>query len=160
MGALVLIGLGIGFYFALSTEPTRDALLVGFGILSLFSAAIYRKTPPAVLISLWLVLIGFAAAMLQAERLDAPVLQNDLSFVSITGQITELERFQGGSYRIVITAPTISRLNAQETPHKVRLTVRTKGDAVLPGDIVQLRAKIMPPSAPEAPGAFDFARRA
>ena len=88
----------------------QGEFLIGLGILSLFSAATYRITPTVALISLWLVLIGFAAAMLQAERLDAPVLQHDLGAVTITGQVTELERFQGGSYRIVITAPTISRL--------------------------------------------------
>ena len=47
-----------------------------------------------------------------------------------------------------------------DTQHRVRVTVRARGGEVAPDDIVTLRAVLLPPSSPAAPGAFDFARYA
>ena len=38
--------------------------------------------------------------------------------------------------------------------------MRTSGDALLPGDTAKLRAILIPPPEPVAPGAYDFARQA
>jgi competence protein ComEC len=54
----------------------------------------------------------------------------------------------------------IAGLDAAATPARVRVTLRARGEAIAPGQRVSLRAVLLPPAAPAAPGAFDFARQA
>lgn len=61
-------------------------------------------------------------------------------------------------YRIVIAVDDIEDLAPEQQPHRVRLSLRTRGVAPVPGLAVRVRAVLMPPPEPAAPGAYDFAR--
>src|SRR5258708_40031424 len=55
----------------------------------------------------------------------------------------------------------IAGLAADRTPAQVRLVVRRAPEQhLVPGDLVSLRAVLLPPPAPAAPGAYDFQRDA
>jgi competence protein ComEC len=78
----------------------------------------------------------------------------------LTGQVEKISLLAKGGTRIVLAHPNISQLPNDQVPAKVRITVRSAGDEVKPGDQVKLRAILLPPPEPVAPGAYDFARQA
>jgi competence protein ComEC len=62
--------------------------------------------------------------------------------------------------RILLGEPLIEALAPEATPVRVRVTVRRAVPDLGPGDLLRVRAVLMPPSAPAAPGDFDYARHA
>jgi competence protein ComEC len=155
-----MLGGGIGLYFSLIDEPSWEAIATLVLATLVLCLLTYRWVSRALLAGLCLLVLGLTMAKFQSDRVSAPVLQRETGVVTVTGMVQGLETFSGGSTRIIITQLYISRFSPTETPANLRLTVRTKGDAVLPGDWLHVKAKLMPPSPPEAPNSFDFSRRA
>src|SRR5689334_1693951 len=84
----VLVGLGIGFYFWLMTEPPLWLGLVALVASSTLTAGALRagRLLPLSLGALALSL-GFAAAELQSWRVAAPILAHRLGPVAIEGRL-------------------------------------------------------------------------
>ncbi len=156
----VLIGAGVAVYFALPVEP---AWRWGMAAVALSFAAVWLSRLHAVLrllaIALCAVALGFAAAQLRTALVAAPILESRLGPVAVTGTVLRVEE-RVTDRRLVLGDLTIDRLKPDETPARIRLTHRAGGPEVVPGDRVRLRATILPPPSPAAPGAFDFARQA
>jgi len=156
----VLIGAGVGAYFALSVEPAPwiGALVLG---IALAVGTVLRRRPPiaALAVTIAFVALGFAAAELRTALVSAPLLSRQIGPVAVEGRLCEVDLLPSG-YRLILDHPAISGLSTDATPAQVR--VRTSGHALpyRPGDWVDLRARIGPPSLPAAPGAFDFQRDA
>ncbi len=152
----VAIGIGVGVYFGLKTEPP-----FAFGLMALaasllclaVSAKLRRFSVVAVLIC-----IGFVAADLRVMSITTPVLDRDLGFRAVEGRIVSVER-SASRERFVIAVSSISGLNASETPARLRLTWRGAQSDIVAGDSVKLRAGLSPPPPPAVPGGFDFARQ-
>ncbi|HJN59910.1 MAG TPA: DUF4131 domain-containing protein [Alphaproteobacteria bacterium] len=102
---------------------------------------------------------GFSAAQWRSASVAAPVLERGLEWVWVTGRVLEIEARQSGQ-RLVLGEVSVSRLDPARTPARVRITDRIGDSGVRPGDVIRVRADLMPPPAPAAPGAFDFARMA
>jgi competence protein ComEC len=79
----------------------------------------------------------------------------------VTGIVTDVERTENG-LRITLDKVTINRLPEDQTPERVRLTLRLKQDAALEfprvGSRIELLAGLLPPMGPAMPHGFDFAR--
>ncbi|MDP6953058.1 MAG: ComEC/Rec2 family competence protein, partial [Alphaproteobacteria bacterium] len=60
--------------------------------------------------------------------------------------------------RAVIDEPSVEGLAPEATPRRVRLVINAPGEAVKPGAHIGMRAVLMPPPRPAAPGAYDFGR--
>lgn len=156
-----LLGLGIGVYFALPNEPSRLFLGASPVIGALVLVGRRRATPWAPLaLAGFLIMLGLNAAQLRSWVVAAPVLAGPLGPVDVSGRIAEVDARQGGGNRLTIEDLRIAGLAPAGTPRRLRITVRGAGPELKPGDRVTLWAKLMPPAAPAAPGAFDFARRA
>jgi competence protein ComEC len=110
------------------------------------------------LIALAVAAAGFAAVQIRTMMVAGPVLTRALGPVDIEGRVEAVEPHDG-AWRVTLGGLTIARLDAATTPNRVRL--RMNGD-VPPahGSHVRLRARLMPPPVPAAPGAFDFGRQA
>jgi len=78
----------------------------------------------------------------------------------VEGRVTRVELNDEGYRRVTIAPRSIEDLSRDELPYTVRVTVRQRGDEILPGQNVEFLAMLMPPSGLAAPGAFDFARSA
>lgn len=156
----VLVGCGVAVYFALPREP---APLWGGAATAAALAGVWlfrRHALGRILsIALCAMALGFAAAQLRADIVAAPVLDSRIGPVSIAGTVLRVEE-RVADRRLVLGNLAIDRLPPGETPARIRLTHRTAGPDILPGDRVKLRATILPPPSPAAPGAFDFARQA
>lgn len=157
----VFFGAGIAAYFGLKVEPApwMAALVavigVSVGVVGRRSLLVIVPAVAATSIAL-----GFAAADWRASRVGAPVLSKDVRAVLVEGVLLHRTSRPDGAVRVVIAPSRVSRDLPGGTPARIRVNIRTTMDAVQPGDTVAVRAGLMPPPGPAAPGAFDFGRQA
>jgi competence protein ComEC len=102
---------------------------------------------------------GFTVARWHAVSSAAPVIERRLGPTNIEGTLIAIEPGLKGA-RVTLSAPRIRRLKPEVTPVRVRLRLRGTASGIHIGDRVALTAVLMPPPAPSAPGAYDFARDA
>lgn len=159
--APIFIGAGIGLYFALLWEPVQFA---GAGLLALSVAGAYvcRRWAGAQLSLIVLVFLaaGFTAAQWRSAILATPLIGMRLGPVTVSGQLIELER-QDDGVRYLIAPDAIERMTPDKIPVRLRLRLsgKSRANAALKaGDIVRLRAVLMPPPGPVTPGGFDYGR--
>ncbi|HEX5959189.1 MAG TPA: ComEC/Rec2 family competence protein [Hyphomicrobiaceae bacterium] len=166
----VLFGAGIALYFALPSEPpTLVALMPGVAALALHLAGPRAGLAGLSTAALLAATLGIAAAKLRTEWVRAPVLPaasepGRARPVDVSGYIELIEPRAGKGQRLTLAVTAIAqRTEAQGAsawPNRVRVTTRTQGDTLKPGDAVRLKAVLHPPPGPALPGDYDFARSA
>ena len=156
----VLLGVGIGFYFALPFEPS---MTLGVGFLVLFASLglwMLHRFPGLAVLS-WaatLVVLGLSLATLRTWWVAEPHLYLETGPVTVQGQVERIEDLERGQ-RVTLGHLTISRLRPDQTPKRVRIRLSAKElPAFRPGDWLEMRASLSPPPPPAMPGAFDFQR--
>jgi competence protein ComEC len=155
----VAIGAGIAAYFACGAEPPRWPVLAGLAAAGATVAVV--RGPARWLMMLPLcVALGFAAAQLRAQVVASPVIDAETRPLAVAGRVERAERFAPRQVRLTLSHLSVQRLAPEETPRRIRITVRTAADAVRPGNLVTLRAVLMPPPGPSLPGGYDFSRQA
>ncbi|MBT4687038.1 MAG: DUF4131 domain-containing protein [Rhodospirillaceae bacterium] len=157
----VLLAMGVAVYFALPVEPPwyLGPTMLG-GLLCLAMALHRRGNVLLVLMAVIAVAAGFWAAQSSSARIAGPVLKSKMGPVGLTGTITDIETRPHG-LRLSLRDSRIAKRPDWQAPKLVRLSLRYKGEPLLAvGDRVRLRAVLMPPGGPAAPGAYDFARAA
>lgn len=154
----VLIGLGIALYFLAPAEPSRA---LGLGVcLGALAAAVALRNRPVLLILLLgpiAVAAGLALAGWRTDRVAGPILSERIGPATVSGRVIDVDRTERG-FRILVDYPLIQRLPRDQTPHRLRITLRPNEPAPPVGGWVRLRAIVSPPGGPFEPGAFDFAR--
>ncbi|MDG2480270.1 MAG: ComEC/Rec2 family competence protein [Alphaproteobacteria bacterium] len=152
---------GIAFYFWLDNEPwpfTGLVLLLVFALPALLPHR--HNASRAIWVAGALVFAGFALAQWETQRDLAPILQSEIGPRMVSGTIVLVEPRDKG-LRIVLRDPVIPRLEAGDTPRRIRITVRTHGGIVpIPGQHVETLAMLRAPPPPAYPGGYDFARDA
>lgn len=101
---------------------------------------------------------GYGTARLRFESVDTILLDKDLPPVTVQGTIEKIVPLEGTAKRVVLKDLKIEddRHAAQELT-KIRLkTYHFDGDHWQSGDRVRVLAKMMAPSPPVMPGAYDF----
>ncbi|KAF0170019.1 MAG: competence protein ComEC, partial [Rhodobacteraceae bacterium] len=157
----VLLGCGIGFYFALPVEPP---LMVSAGVAGVFAllAGVLRHRHQAgraiLAAGVCALALGVALAGLRTWVVAAPVLSGEIGPVTVIGQVAEVEPLVKG-LRVMLENIEVQRLGPAATPKQLRLTLMGAQPVFEAGDWLQLRAKLTPPPGPAAPGAFDFQRQ-
>ena len=156
----VMIGVGIGVYFALGVEPPWWSGAVAV-LLAMAAAAATRRRPGLRLFALaaGLVALGFAAAQFQTWRVVAPVLDERLGPVFVDGRVVAVDPLPAGE-RLVVAPYHVQHLMRGRLPALLRIKVTRGGGNVLPGDRISVRAILYPPPPPVMPGAYDFQRSA
>lgn len=163
----VVLACGIATYFSLKSEPPV-ALTMGLAAMSFLALVISwplkEKMFPlwAAGMAVFLFVAGFALAQVRAIHMASPMLEKEIKVTKVTGTIASLEDMEeGAGQRYILTDLAIEKLPPEKTPKNIRLRVRTGDNAALnAGDRVEVLAGLNPPSAPVAPGAFDFQRYA
>ena len=154
----VFMTAGDVLYFALRTEPGER---VGAGALlaaCLFAAACWRwQVPRAAGLCALAVVLGFAAAQF-ATRQAPPLLQVPRRSTMLSGQVRAVEPLPYG-LRVTLQAPRFD--GGPPQPRRVRIRLRDE-DPALPatGDLIRLRARLIPPEPPAFPGGWDLQRDA
>jgi competence protein ComEC len=154
------LGIGIGTYFSLPAEPPPWLGWAAVGAPAA-AAALQRRRPER--LALWVavatVALGFAAAQARTLAVQAPMLVDRLGPTGVVGRVAAVESFPEAK-RVTVERLRVAGLGPERTPESVRVSLRGPQPRLEPGDWVRLRAVLMPPAAPAAPGAFDFQRQA
>ena len=159
----VLIGCGIGLYFALPSEPYTVAALAPAVCILSWRAAVGRPNSivAGILIAASLAAaLGFALAKLRVEFVRAPVLTKQLNAADVRGWVELVEPRPQRGQRLTLRVASIASLATDVTPVRVRITTARAVPDLAPGSFVRLRATLMPPSPPALPGDYDFGRQA
>jgi competence protein ComEC len=160
--APVAFGAGCAVYFVLKAEPplwplAAAAMLSSLGWLAARRLGVRRGWSLALLM-LACFALGLAAAKLRAEAVGAPIAPALQDPVAIEGWVVDVDSPGAAGPRVVVAPVWIQGLSPEETPVRLRATVR--GAIPEPGQAVRLFAILNPPPAPAAPGAYDFGRNA
>ncbi|MCF8467960.1 MAG: ComEC family competence protein [Sneathiella sp.] len=153
------IGLGIALYFCLSWQP-GPVWLIFPCLLTVALIALRDRQQLALTITLTgalLVSIGFSASIFRTYVVAAPVLQKKMVTV-VTG--TVLEKSAGyKSARLLLGDLDFPSREKMPLLERIRLSSRSNIDAVKPGQIVNVKAVLLPPPEPAYPGGYDFQRQ-
>ncbi len=159
----VALGCGIGCYFALPFEPPRWAGPLLLAVCLPAAAFGWRRRPWLLLtaVAVGLVALGFTLATERSRTVAAPVLLHPTRTLTIEGRIAEVEPLEQGLHRLVLDRLAWPEsVEATAVPAKIRVRLRQGDLSWRPGQRIMLRAVLMPPPAPAAPGAYDFSRQA
>ena len=156
----VLFGGGIALYFSWPREP---APWIGTAAFAATAILVWRaRRRPAlslILISASAIAAGFAAGQLRTQLVAAPRLAKPVT-AQVSGQVDRVDTRRDGA-RLTIAVEQFDRLPQALWPARVRIVVRgSEVRRIRVGDRVRVRARLLPPARPAAPGAFDFARYA
>lgn len=156
------LGGGCAVYFSLKVEPPTWPLLVA----ALLTASLWlgaRRlslgrgwTLPLMLLACFA--LGLAVARLRTDAVTAPIAPAMAEPTVVEGWVVDVDSPGAAGPRVVIAPVRIRGLAAEDTPVRLRATVR--GVAPEPGEAVRLFAILNPPPAPASPGAYDFGRNA
>ncbi|NKD54381.1 MULTISPECIES: DUF4131 domain-containing protein [unclassified Haematospirillum] len=158
----VFLASGAGVYFSLHIEPSIYLIsaLVFIAVVSAcvlaWSVYVRRGFWMGCAIASLVFLAGFMCAHQSAVRVSAPVLMREVPPVILEGVVVRIEPLPVGS-RILLEDVVITGFKPENTPNRVRLIMR-RGFHALPGQRIRLRAGLLPPSPPSAPGSYDFQR--
>ncbi|MCX7287953.1 MAG: ComEC/Rec2 family competence protein [Rhodobacterales bacterium] len=159
----VLIGCGVGAWFAVPTEPGVGsyglaALVLVAGLaLAGFGPGLGR--PLAVAIAA--VAAGWLAAGIRAHSVAEPILSFRY-YGPVEGRIVQIDRSQSDALRLTLDRVTLREVAPDRTPVRVRVSLQADQPWLdpRPGQVVILTASLAPPDGPVEPGGFDFRRMA
>ena len=157
----VFLGIGVGMYFAIPVF-IPPALSFGLFAITVIAAILMKRAHPFffIVVAIGCVFLGVWGAGQRAERVDSPRIDRETAPLNITAEVARIERLPGGHRRLTILPHEIQSFSAEKTPARVRLIARTGGDVLTPGDIVEVRAVLMPLPGPVVPGGFDYGLQA
>lgn len=161
--APVFLSLGIGGYFALSSEP--DKLIVCVFVALCLAAALsawrgrelWRAPSAALMLSTG----GFLLMLARAHMVAAPVMAY-ASFGPVEGRIIDIDRSFSDQIRLTLDQVALPKVIDAPIPSRVRVALHgdQPGFQPEPGARVRLIARLTPPDGPVEPGGFDFQRLA
>lgn len=158
----MLLGFGIGCYFALPFEPDHDLILLAvlLPLLALWPARHARGRLFPFLCLLAAFAVGIGVASLRTAWTEAPVLEKERIF-RLSGVVTMVEPFADGP-RVRLEKLRYSGRPPppDHRPLAVRIKLKRNAPAPAIGVRLALLAKLRPPPRAAWPGGYDFARAA
>jgi len=160
----VFLGLGVGIYFSLRTEPTAPVYWI-LGVLGAGFAAAALRWPggwSALAWGLALAAAGFCLAGVRAHRVGDPVL-GWRYYGPVEGRVVGLDRSASDALRVTLDQVRLERVPPGRTPGRVRLSLHgSQGPPAIisPGQRIMTTGHLSPPNGPAEPGGFDFRRHA
>jgi competence protein ComEC len=157
----VLFAGGILTYFALSNEPD-PRIAVALVLAALGICLLVRRVPLGLALSgaLLAFALGFATAKLRTETVRAPVLHEELRFISVSGFVEAVSRRPNGRTRLTLRVIEIGGVEPAAWPYRLHVSTAAKTGLPETGEAVTIRATLRPPPEPVEPGGFDFGRQA
>ncbi len=167
----VFMGIGAALYFSLFYEPpfvVTGAMIAACASLFVVGRGIYHRHQGSefsylvflVAMAVLMIGCGFALSQFRSGAVGTPMITKETRPVMISGVLDHVEDQEGGrGKQILLSDVAIEKWEKDNTPHTVRLTVRTKmEERVAAGDRVQMLAKLTSPAQTVMPGSYDYAR--
>ncbi|TDE40381.1 ComEC/Rec2 family competence protein [Antarcticimicrobium sediminis] len=161
--APVFLGLGIGIYFFLPTEPDGRFYLIP-GLIGAAGAvwALLRPGGVAALgVAAALLATGLALASARAHLVAAPVLSFRY-YGPVEGRVVALDRSASDALRLTLDRVRLEGAVSTQVPARLRIALHgtASGQGGWPGARIMTTAHLAPPQGPAEPGGFDFRRHA
>lgn len=153
----VLLGTGVGMYFALEAEPSLWTAATLPCALALCVAMWRWFGARMVALAVFFMVAGFTLALWHTHLIDAPVLRKTLYDREVEGTITDIEIREKGP-RLTLADVAIEGVRENTTPRRVTISLKDMAGNAQVGDRVRVKAILFPPPSPAMPGAYDFAR--
>ncbi|WP_447762374.1 ComEC/Rec2 family competence protein [Sphingopyxis panaciterrae] len=154
----VALGAGIAAWFALPVAAHWIGLLLllGGGILAGLLIGWQRRLGRMVAIGCGAMAIGLLLVWARATSVAAPVLARPVT-TEFSALIERIEPLPARGQVRILARPQ----RRSDLPPRVRLTLRSEqAVGLVGGELVGVRARLMPPPPANLPGGYDFARRA
>ena len=158
----VALGAGIASWFALPTTMHWIGLLFLLAAGALVGGLVgwQRRLGRIAAVGCAVMAAGLLLIWARAAWVAAPVLAQP----AVTAFSAEVEAVEPQPARAQVRL-IVRPLRRPDLPPRVRLTLRDgqgggDGDDIAPGELVGLRARLMPPPTASLPGGYDFAQRA
>lgn len=169
------VGIGVGLYFSLPIEPPFlvSVFLFGIGLflVCVSMAQTYIWNRPSVgffflSFAVLSIVTGFFAGSYRTNRLNTPLIIREYGPLTLVGTVIKSEEMTDAR-RLTLTHVDI--LSADDRDgiipplNQIRISFRGRvrgTDSMEPGDQVEIRAKLLPPSGPLIPGGYNFRRKA
>lgn len=158
--APILFSIGIATYFCLPMEPWTGWGLLALGI-SVVLTVLYRGHYLYRVLAMGLLIItaGYAVAQVKTIWMATPMITEKVKDVVARGFIEGVEH-RPKNIRITMSQLEFEKWPAgQPKPEKIRVTFKTGGEVLHPGQTVEVPVVLMPARGPVAEGAYDFAMR-
>lgn len=158
---VVGLGSGIALYFALPYEPWPYLFAVTLPLagIVLMLGRWQQWLPAYPVFILVMILLGFHLAQLRGHMVAAPVLDQEMTAVSLVAEVIALEPIAGG-VRVLLKPQSIEELEEEKYPYYLRLVSRGDIPQLDTGSRVSAKASLAPPPPAAVPGDYDFARNA
>lgn len=153
----VFMGCGIGLYFSWGFEPALWLCIMAVALSALLIAVFRQHSMLPALLALLAFTSGHLAAKIETLMIAQPMLSAPIERAEVTGRVMVINHLPDG-FRLWLEDVQIEGVLQNDTPHKIRVKVKTQSDIPQPGDWVVLRASLYPLSRPAEPGGFDFRR--
>ena len=151
----VFMAFGISTYFSLDFEPNWVLSLCAL-VMLLIAVFSQRHWKRFLLLPFIFFALGFAAANMRTAVIDAPMIDGEIKFISVEGQIEAIQPLTKGA-RVILSSLSLENLEENETPRYLRLKLWDyEGFQV--GQRINGLASVRAPSPPVIPGGFDFQR--
>lgn len=154
----VALGAGIGAWFALPAKAHWIGLLLllSGGLLGGLLVGWPRRAGRALTVGCGVVALGMLLVWGRALWVAAPVLAGPVT-TEFAARVERIEPLPARGQVRLIALPQ----RRADLPPRLRLTLRIEraGD-VAEGELIGVRARLMPPPTASLPGGYDFARRA
>lgn len=155
----VALGTGIASWFILADQRAWIAMIIGACAASLIGLAIgrTRRLGAFLLVGGLCVAFGCALAWWRAEHVAAPRLTRTV-VETFEAKVTRIENQRAKSQSRVWMKPS----QQSALPPLVRVTIKDEDivTGLATGDIIRLRARLVPPPGAPIPGGYDFSRTA
>jgi competence protein ComEC len=155
----VFLGLGAIWWFSRPLDLAAAPIV----LTCVVCAIVWKRTRfhqpalAAILAVSGLAMAGMVLADLETVRLDTIILDGPVTTL-VKGRVISTETNARGHQRYVIALEETSKPRLKRMPQQVALLARGKHVAFKPGDRIEGRARLSPPSGPALPGLNDFAQ--
>lgn len=152
----VALGAGIAAWFVLPTPGSWRAALFAMLALACAGVALGSRAGRCLIILGLMAALGLGLVWSRADRVAAPRLDRPV-VAMVEGRVVRVERLaERDAVRL-----TLAEAGPEGVPPMVRISVgEALPEGVVPGARIGVRARLMPPPPPVAPGGYDFQRRA
>ncbi len=154
----IFVGMGIAAWFALGIDNwfyiiVPSSLLVMMGLVTKLKSRF-----SLVLLMMGLsIIIGWSAISIRSYNVSAPILGKPW-VGHIYGRIERIEKLPARALvRLILETE-----GRQSLPKKIRINLSNEqyDDSFTKGSIIKSKVRLLPPTGPAVPGAYDFAQRA
>ncbi len=162
----VCLGMGIASWFVLPDAWAWTASLCLLAAIAVAAATLANggRVARLVMSMALLMMVGLSLVWLCAESLAAPILSRPV-LAEMVARVETVDHLAARQLRRVMLHPAQARDGRGRPitlPPRIRVSL-ADNDAPAglgPGAVIRLRARLMPPAGPVAPGGYDFARAA